>query len=78
MRTPNTCPCPCPLTRGVCLWEVKNAVFERRNRLDHSLCPLMGGVRLREVSISGGSTVVQLLIFFQMLIVIKNVCILNQ
>ena len=56
MRTPNTC--PCPLTRGVRLWEVKNAVFERRNRRDHSLCPLMGGVRLREVSVSGGSTVV--------------------
>ena len=43
--------------RGVRLWEVKNAVFERRNRRDHSLCPLMGGVRLREVSLSGGSTV---------------------
>ena len=43
--------------RGVRLWEVKNAVFERRNRRDHSLCPLMGGVRLREVSVSGGSTV---------------------
>ena len=40
------------------LWEVKNAVFERRNRRDHSLCPLIGGVRLREVSVSGGSTVV--------------------
>ena len=56
MRTPNKC--PCPLTRGVRLWEVKNAVFERRNRRDHSLCPLMGGVRLREVSVSGGSPVV--------------------
>ena len=43
--------------RGVRLWEVKNAVFDRRNRWDHSLCPLMGGVRLREVSVSGGSTV---------------------
>ena len=51
--------CPCPLTRGVRLWEVKNAVFERRNRRDHSLCPLMGGVRLREVSVSGGSTVLR-------------------
>ena len=38
--------------------EVKNAVFERRNRRDHSLCPLMGGVRLQEVSVSGGSTVI--------------------
>ena len=45
----------CPLI----LWEVKNAVFERRNPRDHSLCPLMGGVRLREVSVSGGSTVFQ-------------------
>ena len=42
--TPNTC--PCPLTRGVRLREVKNVVFERRNRRDRGLvsangrCPL--------------------------------------
>ena len=52
-----TCIVYCPLTGGcfrpcgpqirvrLRLWEVKNAVFERRNRRDHSLCPLMGGVR---------------------------------
>ena len=60
----------CPLTGGyfrpcgpqirvrVRLREVKNVVFERRNRRDHSLVSANGKCpRLREVSVSGDSTV---------------------
>ena len=48
--------CPCPLTKSVRLREVINVVFERRNRRDRGLVSANGSVRLREVSVSGGST----------------------
>ena len=41
--------------RGVRLREVKNVDFYKRNRRDGSF----SGVRLWEVSVSGGSTVVE-------------------
>ena len=47
----------CPPKRGVRLWEVKNAVFVCAGTI--TKYPLTGGVPLREVSVSGGSTVVE-------------------
>ena len=34
--------CPCPLSRGVCLREVKNVVLEKKNRRDNGLVSAKG------------------------------------